>query len=415
LWTAITIVQGGGYLANMITGIWPSYYDFPNTLPASANITSGALLMVVIYWLIQTAVATLPMHRLRWFFLVKSIIVPPTYIGLTIWASVATGGGGPLVTQSIPNAYYLGRGWAVMLGLNAVVGLFSSLSVNMPDFGRFSKNQKGGYYQVIAVPLIGTIGAIAPIYVTSAGIQLYGEEIWYMPAMIANFSSRIARFAVGLSFAIATMGNNIAAGSFPFSNDVSAFAPQYINIFRATILLGIFCMACTPWNIVSDAAGLLSFLSGYALFMSSMAAIIVCDYYIIRKQKLDIREMYNAKGIYYYTYGFHWRAWVAFLIPVSFLLPGLAYSISPTVNVPTGFQELFCISWPFGFATSFLCYYVICKFISPPTASLVSEAVYPPMTEEEEKMIINGIIAEQGSVESVDKQTADLSVLEVKA
>ena len=46
--------------------------------------------------------------------------------------------------------------------------------------------------------------------------------------------------------------------SYPFSNDVSGLYPKYINIFRATIIISVFCVVYTPWNIVKNAAGLLA-------------------------------------------------------------------------------------------------------------------------------------------------------------
>jgi nucleobase:cation symporter-1, NCS1 family len=84
-WTAITTVQGGGYLENMVTAIWPSYANFPNKLPASIYITSGSLLMVFLYWFVQTAVSCLPMYRLRYFFRFKAIVVPPAFFALFLW------------------------------------------------------------------------------------------------------------------------------------------------------------------------------------------------------------------------------------------------------------------------------------------------------------------------------------------
>jgi nucleobase:cation symporter-1, NCS1 family len=102
-----------------------------------------------------------------------------------------------------------------------------------------------------------------------------------MPAVIENFDSRAAKFFTAFSFMLATIGNQIAAGkqgsniayvysvsrntgTYPFSNDVSGLWPKYINIFRATLIISIFCVASTPWNIINNASGLLSFLSGYS-------------------------------------------------------------------------------------------------------------------------------------------------------
>ena len=42
--------------------------------------------------------------------------------------------------------------------------------------------------------------------------------------------------------------------SYPFSNDVSELYPKYINIFTAIIIISVFCVVCTPWNIIKNAA-----------------------------------------------------------------------------------------------------------------------------------------------------------------
>jgi cytosine/uracil/thiamine/allantoin permease len=80
-----------------------------------------------------------------------------------------------------------------MRALNVIIGLFSSLAVNMPDFGRFSKYENAGYSQFVFLPLLGTLGALAPIFVTSAAEYLWGEYIWFLPAVIANFDNRAAK------------------------------------------------------------------------------------------------------------------------------------------------------------------------------------------------------------------------------
>ena len=66
----------------------------------------------------------------------------------------------------------------------------------------------------MALPLIGTLGALTPIFVTSAHQAIWGSFEWYMPAVIANFDNRAAKFFTAFSFVIATIGNQIAAGEF---------------------------------------------------------------------------------------------------------------------------------------------------------------------------------------------------------
>jgi NCS1 family nucleobase:cation symporter-1 len=70
---------------------------------------------------------------------------------------------------------YMNTAYSSLTALNAIIGLFSSLAVNMPDFGRFSKNRLAGYHQYFALPIIGTLGSLTPIFVTSANAQIWGE------------------------------------------------------------------------------------------------------------------------------------------------------------------------------------------------------------------------------------------------
>jgi NCS1 family nucleobase:cation symporter-1 len=125
---------------------------------------------------------------------------------------------------------YMNTAYSALTGLNVIIGLFSSLAVNMPDFGRFSKNNLKGPHQFLALPVIGTLGALMPIFVTSAHSYIWGEFQWYLPAVIAKFDSRAAKFFVSAAMILATVGNQVAAGSYPFSNDITGFAPKYINI-----------------------------------------------------------------------------------------------------------------------------------------------------------------------------------------
>ncbi len=156
MWTAILCVQAGAFLQCCIEAVWPSFKQFPNHLSADAGITSAGLLCLVIYWIFQTLLALMPIQKLRLLFLVKAVIVPPTFAALFLWAVIVTHGGGPLVTGKAQiTSNYMNAAFSALTGLNAIIGLFSSMAVNMPDFGRFSKNGFKGYHQFFALPVIG--------------------------------------------------------------------------------------------------------------------------------------------------------------------------------------------------------------------------------------------------------------------
>jgi NCS1 family nucleobase:cation symporter-1 len=109
MWTAILTVQAGNFLQRCIEAIWPSFIHFPNHLSESAGIdckytvpctsstltnlfTAAGLLCVFLYWFMQTALALMPISKLRILFWVKGVVVPPTFLALFLWAVIVTKG-----------------------------------------------------------------------------------------------------------------------------------------------------------------------------------------------------------------------------------------------------------------------------------------------------------------------------------
>jgi len=56
---------------------------------------------------------------------------------------------------------------------------------------------------------------------------------------------------------------------------------------------------------------------------TSVQAIRISDFYLIKRRCLDIPALYQPYGRYRYMYGVNWRALVAMVCPVTQQLPGL--------------------------------------------------------------------------------------------
>ena len=95
---------------------------------------------------------------------------------LFLWAVIVTHGGGPLVHGPTIIRPGTGKPFAALQALNVVIGLFSSLAVNMPDFARFARSPRASWSQTLLLPIIGTMGALSPIFVTSAYKQIWGGK-----------------------------------------------------------------------------------------------------------------------------------------------------------------------------------------------------------------------------------------------
>lgn len=110
--------------------------------------------------------------------------------------------------------------------------------------------------------------------------------------------------------------------------------------------------------------------------MGPIAGVMIVDYYIVKKQKLNLHDMYKTHGIYFYTKGFNWQAFLAFFLGVIPLMPGFAKSIDHTINVG-GAWKVYTFAWLFGFSTSSTAYYIICTYVKGLGEAIIDVAVYP--------------------------------------
>ncbi|KAG6370744.1 putative permease [Boletus reticuloceps] len=223
--------------------------------------------------------------------------------------------------------------WSWLSALNSVLGAYATLSVNIPDFTRYAKNEKAQFVQPLIIPVAFILSSFAGIAVTSAGIQLYGKVLWNPLLLIDNWENRTAAFFASLPFLLATIASNISANTFGAGNDMTALLPKYINIRRGQIICAfIGGWAFIPWKILANAQGFLNFMSGYTIFLGPFAGIMITDFWLVHKGKVDVPAMYDPSGRYRYIGGFNWRAVLAMLVTVGPTFPGLIESINLAVS-----------------------------------------------------------------------------------
>ncbi|KIJ29715.1 hypothetical protein M422DRAFT_54056 [Sphaerobolus stellatus SS14] len=144
--------------------------------------------------------------------------------------------------------------------MNAVIGNYATLAVNIPDFTRYARRPLDIYVQVIAIPLMFTLIAFMGIVVTSAdpGNVLYWDPL----SFIDQWDNRAAAFFAAFAFAIATLGTNISANSLSAANDFAILFPRYVNIRRRSLLCAIIGdWVCVPWLVLANALSFFNVMS----------------------------------------------------------------------------------------------------------------------------------------------------------
>lgn len=117
-WHAITNYLAVGPATQVIRAIFPSFRTMKNHLPESAGVTSQAMVAYFLLWTIQFPLLLIPVHKMKWLFLTKTIMMLVTVVSMLIWICVKAQGSGDIWSQ---RAEVSGsqKAWLTMWALNS--------------------------------------------------------------------------------------------------------------------------------------------------------------------------------------------------------------------------------------------------------------------------------------------------------
>ncbi|HEX8707076.1 MAG TPA: NCS1 family nucleobase:cation symporter-1 [Pyrinomonadaceae bacterium] len=286
---------------------------------------------------------------------------------LLIWASWRAGGLGRVLTESSRLQKEHNNFWTIFPGsLTASVGYWATLSLNIPDFTRYAKSQKSQMMgQALGLPLTMTAFAFIGVAVTSATLLIYGRAIPDPVELMKQFDSiAVILFATLVIFA-AQLTTNMAANVVSPSNDFSNLNPKRISYVTGGLITALIGIVMMPWKLMgSMGAYIFTWLIGYSGLMGAIAGILICDYWVLRRQRLDLAGLFDPQGPYSYDGGFNRRALAALVLAIAPVVPGFlraAVTEGGNVSEPNFFDTLYTYAWFVTFALGFLLYYLLMR------------------------------------------------------
>jgi nucleobase:cation symporter-1, NCS1 family len=364
-WFGIQTWIGGAAIYSslvMISGFSPADDTMINLL----GITAGKLGCFIFFWMLNIFFIWRGMDSIKWLEAISAPFLLVIGIVLVIWAVNKANGFGPIFDRPSGFATLPAFWTAFGGGLTAMVGFWSTLSLNIPDFSRYAKSQRDQVIgQAIGLPPTMTFYSLIGIVVTSATIVIFGEAIWDPVEVINRMGSKWLSCIALIALAVATLSTNIAANVVSPANDFSNLAPRAISFRKGGMITAFIGLMMTPWKLLEDPNGyIFTWLIGYSALLGPIAGIMIADYYLLRRKHLEVRDLYQSHGIYRYTGGFSLAALGAFALAVIPNLPGFLAQIGAAQNIPTFFIMLYPQAWFTGFGLAFGLY-LLFRRISP--------------------------------------------------
>jgi NCS1 family nucleobase:cation symporter-1 len=330
-WFGIQCWIGGEALQTFLTSIVPSWPEMLGAAKVGGHLPTEWL-SFLLFWSLNILIVYRGMDLLR---KVENWAAPYVLVMtavLVVWAISQAHGLGRLMRDE-GKFHSFGEFWPIFVpSVTAMIGFWATLSLNMPDFTRFGRSQKEqAVGQVVALPTTMTVFAAMGVIITSASAEIYGEPIWEPVKLVGKFQSPIIVSIAMFTVVVATLSVNIAANVVSPANDFANVAPGLISFRTGGLITGLLGIAMMPWKLIADPHGyIFSWLLGYSGGLGSIAGVLVCDYWFVRKARLVLPDLYRRDGEYRYTRGANWPAIVATAVGCALAWIGL---IVPALHV----------------------------------------------------------------------------------
>ncbi|MBU5210462.1 cytosine permease [Bacillus sp. Gen3] len=205
---------------------------------------------------------------------------------------------------------------AFMVVVMSNMGFWATLAADMPSLSRFfkaPKNERNWFKRnksqivgsIIVMPIVNTfmiiIGAVSYIAVSN-----------FDP--VVALQEAASGFILGillLMIVFAQWSTNTSANVIPAATIFSNVGGPKVPFWAAVLIAGIIGIAVQPWSLFDVIVPALLIIGG---ILSSIVGILFTDYYLIRKRRVNVNDLYVGNGQYKYMNGFNLAGMIAWII-----------------------------------------------------------------------------------------------------
>ncbi len=319
-------------------------------IPSVAAHHSAQWICFFLFWLLNIAVIWRGIETIK----VLEGIGAPFMLGVGLlllwWITRKAGGLGPVLSTP---SHFQTTGQFLRFFIPSVtgmVGFWATVALNIPDFTRYAKSQRDQMLgQALGLPPTMTLYSFIGVAVTSASVVLFGHAIWDPVALLGQFHQPLIASVALIALLVATLNTNVAANVVSPSNDFSNLNPSLISFRTGGLITGVVGLTMMPWKLLTDFNSyIFGWLVGYSGLLGPIAGIMITDYFLLRRTRLHVDDLYERGGEYEFRNGVNGRAVIALAAGIVVALIGL---IVPPL------RWLYDYAWFVGFAVAGTVYY----------------------------------------------------------
>ena len=218
---------------------------------------------------------------------------------------------GAQITESIVN---IEGTWGLPFWQSTMLflGIYSTMMLNVSDYSREMKKSTNrrtmtSIYACSILPVTVFMGLIGLMVSGATGIsdpiQVFSSAVDNKPLLIITL--------MFIAFAQVTTNvlNNVVPPAYVLMDTFK------LSFKKSAVIVGLISFGTFPWELVKEdsAAGLQLFVQCYSAFLGPIFAVMIVDYFLLRRQSLNLKDFYNEEGP---MRGVNWAGMIAVAVGV---------------------------------------------------------------------------------------------------
>ncbi|GBR11130.1 NCS1 family nucleobase:cation symporter-1 [Gluconobacter frateurii] len=242
--------------------------------------------------------------------------------------------------------------------ISLTIAFFSPIILNFGDFSRYGVSieavRRGNFWGLPINFMAFSALALTTVTLTQ---PVFGKILIDPVETVTRLDNQAIMLVGILTFVVATIGINISANFVSAAFDFSNIAPASISWKGGGIIASIGAILLTPWNLYARPDLIHLTLDVLGLFIAPVTGILLADYYLVQRQRLDVGALYSTDPAarYWYRGGVNPVAVYALVLAV---LVGLANVFMPQL---AAFQNF---AWFTGFFSG-LAFHLLLTRLAP--------------------------------------------------
>ncbi|GGE22171.1 nitrate reductase [Marinithermofilum abyssi] len=320
-WFGINCWIGTTAIDGLLQAVYRGWWDVPG----------HTVIVFLLFWGLNVFVAYRGPESIKNLMKFSAPLLMAASLGLFIWAVTAAGGLGPML--SAPSKFDSAGEFLVVFfpSLMGCIAFWSTMALNIPDFCRYAKSQRAQVVgQSLSLPTAMGAFSFLAIAVTSATVVVFGEALWDPVAIITRFPAPVILLGA-VVITISSLTINVGANVVAPARAIENLWPKRITFAMGAVITGLLGMAIQPWYIMENFGNyIFGWLGTYGALLGPIDGIAIADYWLVRKRRLALAELYQNEGRYHYRGGINWNSVIALIIGVA--VPALGWLI-PSLSI----------------------------------------------------------------------------------